>query len=263
LSYHRLNIPFVLAVSLAVLVVLLLTGREAKKSKAAPKKDALRAALLGSASPNQELQKFNLTGFDEKGKRFWNLEGQNAQIDPTQTVFLEQNVTLRLRDDTIIKTDKVEWSQGRALLKTDARVYVTHQSADIRGLGAVGRPNEGFIQLNRHIEMDMENGARITCSGPMKIFYNENKAIFYRNVRVRDARGILTARRMDVFFDGENKKISRIEALGNVVIERGTDTTHSRRAIYTPSNGAIRLEGNPEITLHKGSSRLLDGAVRN
>jgi hypothetical protein len=47
------------------------------------------------------------------------------------------------------------------------------------------------------------------------------------------------------------------------VIVRGEDRTHSRRAIYTLATGSIRLEGNPEITLHKGQTGILDGALRN
>jgi lipopolysaccharide assembly outer membrane protein LptD (OstA) len=68
---------------------------------------------------------------------------------------------------------------------------------------------------------------------------------------------------MDVTFDSETKKVKQIFAAGNVVIVRAGDTTRSNRAIYSFATGSIRLEGNPEITLHKGSTALLDGAIRN
>ena len=68
---------------------------------------------------------------------------------------------------------------------------------------------------------------------------------------------------MDVLFDSTKKKVQEIIAIGNVVIERGTDTTHSQRAIYSMDTGSVRLEGNPEITLHKGEGNILDGALRN
>jgi lipopolysaccharide export system protein LptA len=87
--------------------------------------------------------------------------------------------------------------------------------------------------------------------------------IFYRKVKVVDERGILKANRMDVLFDPEEKKVSQIIAIGNVTIERGTDTTHSQRAIYSLATGSVRLEGNPEITLHKDSAKLLDAPIRN
>jgi len=66
-----------------------------------------------------------------------------------------------------------------------------------------------------------------------------------------------------VTFDPDTRKIREIIAIGNVVIERGSDTTHSNRAIYSLETGSVRLEGNPEITLHKTGGSLLDGALRN
>jgi lipopolysaccharide export system protein LptC len=205
-----------------------------------------------STGEDQQLQKFSLSGFDETGKKFWNLEGDAAKIDPTQMVYLEENVTLRLKD-TLIKTD----------LRTDSPVHVDHQNAQIDGRGAVGRPNDGFVQLNREISMTLTGNTVITCDGPMKIYYNDNKLIFYRNVKVVDQRGVLKAKRMDVYFDGAKKEVDRIIAIGDVVIERGTDTTHSRKAIYQTATGSIRLEGNPEINLHRSSSGFIDGTSRN
>src|SRR3989338_422447 len=56
---------------------------------------------LISSSHDQSLRKFSLTGFDEQGKKFWNLEGDTARIDPGQMVYLDQNVTLKLKENTI------------------------------------------------------------------------------------------------------------------------------------------------------------------
>ena len=225
--------------------------------------EAVREELIQS-STDQKLQKFKLTGFDERGKSAWNLEGDSAKIDPGKTVFLDQNVTLRLKDDTLIKSDHVQWSQDGGTLKTSDWVTVEHEDVFVRGRGAYGRPNEGYIQLNRDIEMTMKDTTKLVCDGPMKIFYNENLMHFYRKVKVTDQRGVLSANRMDVYFDKEKKRVREIIAIGNVVIERGVDTTRSRRAIYSVDTGSIRLEGNPEITLHKGGgSGILDGALRN
>lgn len=218
---------------------------------------------LISSSHDQSLQKFNLTGFDEQGKKFWNLEGDTARIDPGQMVYLDQNVTLKLKESTVIKTDHVQWSQDGGILRTQAPVFVTHENTEIKGKGAIGRLNDSFIQLNRDIEMLINQSTLLTCQGPLKIFYKENRMIFYRKVKVVDERGVLKANRMDVIFDPNQKKVSQIIAVGHVTIERGTDTTHSQRAIYSLANGSVRLEGNPEITLHKDSSKILDAPLRN
>lgn len=251
------RVPLVLFAALLAVSFFLVQRRAPSASKRpAPPRSEL------SSKNEQKLQKFDLTGYDEKGKKFWNLEGNTAKIEPGQTVFLDDQVTLRLKDNTVIRTEKVRWSQDPGVMTTDAAVAVDHPNAKITGVGAIGRPAENFIQLNRRIVMDLAAGGRITCDGPMKLFYHENKMIFFRKVRAEDERGVLTAKRMDVFFDAETKKLDRIEAVGEVVIQRGTDTTHSRRAIYVPATGSIRLEGNPQITLHEGSA-LLNGAAAN
>ncbi len=221
-----------------------------------------RAALVQS-SRDQQLKKFSLIGFDETGKSNWKLEGDTAKIDPGQSIYLDQNVTLNLRDNTRVRTDHVQWSQDGGTMRTDALVYVDHQNAKVKGRGAFGRPNDGFIQLNRDITMTINATTDLVCQGPLKIFYNLNTMSFFRKVKVTDPRGVLSANRMDVKFETDQKSIKEIMATGNVVIERGNDTTHSSRAIYTVENGSIRLEGNPEITLRKGAGGILDGALRN
>lgn len=222
----------------------------------------VRADLVGS-SRDQHLQKFNLTGYDEQGKKFWNLVGEVAKIDPVETVFLDKNVILKLKDSTVVNTDHVRWSPQAGLLTTNSPVFVVHQNTRIKGMGAVGRPNESFIQINRDILMILNDTSQLTCIGPMKIYYKENKAVFYRKVKVTDAKGFVSSNRMDVFFDSTTKKVSQIVAVGNVTIERDGNLTHSERAIYTVANGSVRLEGSPEITLYKENSSLIDAPLRS
>lgn len=227
-----------------------------------PPVDPSRSDLV-KASRDQQLEKFSLAGFDDKGDSNWKLEGESAKIDPGQTVYLDQNVTLRLRDNTVIRTDHVQWSQDGGTLRTESVVTVEHENATVRGRGAFGRPDEGFIQLNREIEMLINRSTRLTCVGPLKIFYNLNLMTFYRKVKVVDEKGTLTASRMDVTFDPDSKKVKEITALGGVTIERGQDVSRSKKAIYSVDTGAVRLEGNPEITLHQKTGGLIDSALRN
>lgn len=257
--FSFLFVSFAFLIFIAAVYFFIHRSADIKKAQSPKSPPAEKAG----GSQDQELQKFNLTGFDNEGKRFWNLEGETATIDPGQTVYLDQNVTLRLRDDTVIRTDHVKWSQDGGTLTTNEPVTVDHQSVKIKGTGAIGRPGDSFIQLNRDIRMVINQTTTLTCKGPMKIFYKENKIIFYRQVKVVDEKGTLTANRMDVFFEPNEKKIEQIIAMGNVVIQRGTDTTRSARAIYSVATGSIRLEGNPEVTIHKEGSKLLDGAFRN
>ena len=255
-NFPLLLLPLTLA---GALVYFLWT---AKPMKDKHRNEPARAELVQS-SEDQRLQKFSLTGFDEKGGTNWNLEGEKAKIDPTRMVFLDENVTLRLKDNTIIRSDHVQWSQDGGTLKTQAWVTVDHENAHVRGRGAYGRPNDGFIQLDRDITMTMNDTTKLTCTGPLKIYYNENVMHFFRRVNVTDARGTLSASRMNVTFDPDTRRIREIVAIGNVVIQRGNDTTRSQRAIYSLETGSVRLEGSPEITLHKTGGSILDGALRN
>ncbi|MEI8345191.1 MAG: LPS export ABC transporter periplasmic protein LptC, partial [Candidatus Omnitrophota bacterium] len=211
------------------------------------------------ANQDQQFQKFSLTGFDAKGKAFWKLEGDVANIDPGQSVFLDKNVTLKFRDSTIVRTDHVSWSPNGQVMSTDALVTVDHENVTARGTGAYGKPAENFIQLNRMIEMVINQTTRLVCDGPLKIYYNDNKMVFYRNVVVTDAKGTLSANRMDVLFDPQERKVQRIIAVGNVIIQRDADRTQSQRAIYNVADSSIRLEGNPQITLHKSTAGMLNG----
>ena len=257
---ERRSFPPLLLIPAILLVALFYFMFKANQEKArVPKRSS--PELLRS-SDQQRLQKFKLTGFDDKGKSEWDLEGDSAKIDPGQTVFLDTHVTLRMKDDTVVRSENVEWSQDGGTLRTRAWVTVDHAGVKVKGRGAYGRPNEGFIQLNHDIEMVMNAQTHLVCTGPMKIFYNDNKMYFYRHVRVTDARGVLSADRMEVQFDEQRKKVRQIIAIGNVVIERDGDTTHSQRAVYSMETGSVRLEGSPEITLHKGGG-ILNGAVRN
>lgn len=236
--------------------------RERKDSARKAAKPAVEAGDKG-APLNQKLQKFNLKGFDDKGKLFWHLEGDTANIEPGQTIYLDENVTFRFEGNTIVRTDHVQWSPQTSTLTTQAPVYVIHENAAMQGIGAIGRPKENFVQINRNIQMLINEKTTLTCDGPLKLFYKENKCIFYRRVKIVDERGTLESNRMDVLFDPETKKINQVVARGHVVIRRGQDVTRSERAIYTVATGAVRLEGNPDISFHQNSASLLDAAIRN
>lgn len=256
-TFPLLILPFIITGAVAF------HYRNVKMSRSVPRlPDPERSELVRSGA-DQQLQKFSLAGFDDAGDSDWKLEGETAKIDPGQTVFLDQNVTLRLRDNTIIRTDHVQWSQGGGTLRTDSIVTVEHENATVRGKGAYGRPNDGFIQLHREIEMIINRSTRLTCTGPLKVYYNQNLMTFYRKVKVVDAKGVLSSSRMDVTFDADTRKIKEIIAVGGVVIERGQDVSRSQRAIYSVDTGSVRLEGSPEITLHQKTGGLLGSALRN
>ncbi len=95
-AFHKSNLPILMfGAGVLLLFFVFFFVASNKKAKQGKAQGASRQNLI-SSSRDQELQKFNLTGYDDKGKTFWNLVGETAKIDPGQTVFLDQNVVLKL-----------------------------------------------------------------------------------------------------------------------------------------------------------------------
>jgi len=211
-----------------------------------------RPALSGEAgSTDQVIERFTLEGFDGSGERFWELEGDVAHVWPNTDVFIEKNVKLRIRNTTAIRSDKVLWRNSDSKFMTRMPVEIDHEAHRITGVGAVGRATEEFLQINRDIRMELDGPVLVTCDGPLQIFRAEKRAVFRRGVRIRDTKGTVTADRMDVFFDAETGKATRIVARGSVVITRGRNVSHSDEAVYDTVTQSVKLVGAPRISAHQ------------
>ena len=163
------NFPFYLFIVL-LLAAFAFFFFQGKKQNDAKRKTHSPKEMIDS-SHDQRLQKFTLTGFDDKGQKFWNLQGESAKIDAGQTIYLDENVTLRLRDNTVVRTDHVQWSQGGGTMRTNSPVFVSHETVKVKGMGAVGRPSDSFIQLNRQIEICRRAGL------PGYVLYNYDERL--------------------------------------------------------------------------------------
>lgn len=216
-----------------------------------------------SAPAEQTLHHFELVGFDETGKKFWKLTGDRATIkEEGEEILVNKNVLLSIQSTTQIRTDRIYWNKNSTSFWTDAPVKVLREDLTMEGVGAFGKPTEYFVQLHRHIKMAIDAKTTVICEGPLKIFYREHIASFYRHVRIRDPQGTVLAQRMDVFFDADTKKVTHIDMVGQVEIFRGNDHSRSNRAIYTVATGAIRLE-KPQITIREKKGWTQDGSSGN
>ena len=216
----------------------------------------------GPESQTQIIERFSLEGFDENGEKFWELEGDVAHVNPDTDVFIEKNVELKIRGTTTIHADKVYWRNKESKFLTRMPVEILHEGHRITGVGAVGRAADEYLQINREIRMRLEGPIDVTCDGPLQIYRGEKRAVFRRNVGIRDSKGTVTAERMDVFFDAATGKATRIEAHGNVVITRGQNVSHSDEAIYDTTTQSIKLVGAPRIDVRESDMKELD-ALRN
>ncbi len=88
----------------------------------------------------------------------------------------------------------------------------------------------------------------ITCDGSLDVDFEKNIAIFNDNVVVEDQKGNVYSDLMKVFFLGEDREISLIEAYGSVVIDIEGKVAKSDKAVYDLKEGLLVLTGNPRIT---------------
>jgi lipopolysaccharide export system protein LptA len=85
--------------------------------------------------------------------------------------------------------------------------------------------------------------------------YEKNIAHFKDNVVAEDNRGKLMADVMDVYYNKVSSQVSKIVALGNVVIENPDgNQTFSANAIYLAEEGRVILGGDTEAIYFQGEN---------
>ena len=95
----------------------------------------------------------------------------------------------------------------------------------------------------------------ITCDGPLDIDYENNVAHFYNNVEAIDKRGKISSDQMDVYYSRDKKRVAKIVAKGDVVIENPDgNITYSDYVIYLAEEGRIILGGDPEANYFPDSN---------
>lgn len=206
-------------------------------------------APVAPSEQEQILEHFELEGFDAEGNQSWHLVGESAHVSLNKDVYIERNAILTLNRVTRVYADKVFWQHNKSRFITNQPVRIVHEGVEILGVGAQGRLNEKFVQLNENIRMNMSPGTVITAKGPMRVFQDRNQAILYRDVWILDPRGAVSSDRMDAFFDAESRQINQVIATSNVRISRGEDVTFAQKATYNVLTGSVKLEGAPEIEI--------------
>ncbi len=228
----------------------------------------------------QEISEFSIFGRNPRDEGSWQLEGSHAVIFENKvhlqglsaeligeegTVYLFSNegffcrlkneveligdVVVRTHDDTTLKTDKAKWSQKEQKIFTDSRVRIERADLSATGLGAEADVKNRIAQLKREVVVMMEPGTRISCSGPLKVLGEEDRAELYNNVIVDDEEGRLIADMLTVYFDRDTQKLAKAVAVGNVKVKRGNSYTLSEKAVYTESTRSAKLKGGARIII--------------
>ncbi|MFH1245800.1 MAG: LPS export ABC transporter periplasmic protein LptC [Candidatus Omnitrophota bacterium] len=196
-------------------------------------------------------------------------------------VHLEKNVLATSEDGASLSTDSLDWDAQNQKLTTEAPVCIKKGGMEAFGTGIVAQPVLNLVELNKdvtvNINLDAKNTAGdgsspeqdalpalptvITCTGSLKVDYQNNVAFFQDNVQAKDTRGQIFADEMDVYFtsaskDGEKATgmqdlgIEKIVALGSVEIHHGSNITYSEKAVYDASSGKLTLTGRPKLVIY-------------
>ncbi len=180
----------------------------------------------------------------------------------TNKVHIEQNVVATTQDGTRMTTEELDIYPDKHVLENEVQTIVRKNNINVDGIGARGDTNLKRVKFKKNVTVVVqpdkdsnEDPTVITCDGPLEIDYNQNIAYFKENVIAKDRRGTLYSDLMDVYYSKESKKVSKIIARGNVMIENPDgNKTYSDSVIYLADEGRVILGGDTEALYAGGSS---------
>jgi LPS export ABC transporter protein LptC len=175
-------------------------------------------------------------------------------------VHLKKNVVATTENGTRLLTEELQILPSEHVMETDVDAQVKKDNINVQGTGARGDSNLKKVKFKKNVTVivqdpnDKAQGpTTITCDGPLIVDYDKNIAHFQDNVVALDARGKLAADKMDVYYNRVSKKVSKIVALGSVVIENPDgNKTYSDSVIYLAEEGRIILGGDIEALYNEG-----------
>ena len=197
------------------------------------------------------------------------ITADRGNIDKTTSkVRLEKNVVAITENGTRLLTETLDILPGKKSLETRAQAEVKRDNISIEGLGAQGDSRLKKVKFKKKVTVVVKNPESksgvptvITCDGPLVVDYEKNIARFHDNVLAEDERGKLRADLMDVYYDKKSRRVSKIVAVGNVVVENNDgNQTFSDNVTYLAEEGRIILGGDTEA-LYKEGSKSFSGTL--
>jgi LPS export ABC transporter protein LptC len=232
---------------------------------------------------SQQVYSFSFSKYTEAGVRELEIEGDSADIlsekvklinviakayaeespititadrgsfnKSTNDIWLEKNVVATTEDGIRLITEELLIHPDANRMETDIEAKVKKDNIHIQGMGAKSDSDVGTVTFRKNVTVvvqdpnsDTNNPTVITCDGPLEIDYKKNVAYFKEDVVAQDERGTLSSDFMDVFYNGASRRVSKMIATGNVVIEtKEGNKTYSDNAIYLAEEGRIILGGD-------------------
>ena len=180
-------------------------------------------------------------------------------------VSLDKNVVATTQNGTRLLTEELQIRPSQHVMETDVHAQVKKDNIQVEGIGAHGDSNLKKVQFKKNVTVVVQDPADqsamptiITCDGPLMVDYDKNVAHFRKNVLAQDHRGKLSSDTMDVYYDKGSRKISKMVATGNVVIENPDgNKTYSDNVVYLAAEGKVILGGDAEALYYEGDGKSL------
>ena len=171
-----------------------------------------------SGPSSQQLQGFNLNGYNNNGEKAWDVNGTKADISDTNiqitnvdanaygsqqakltadhgtidktngNVHLQDNVVITSKDrGTQMTTDTLDWNRNKDLVSTQDPVKIVDEQGVLTGQGLTAHPNLKKAQINRNVKAtvhtqpegeDNDQIITVTSDGPMQMNDTTMYAVF-------------------------------------------------------------------------------------
>ena len=186
---------------------------------------------------------------------------EKGNYDKTKNkIHIEQNVVATTEDGTRLMTEELDMHPGEHVIENEVNTQVKKDNINVEGLGAKADTRLKKVRFKKNVTVVVQNPddkeagpTTITCDGPLVVDYDKNIAHFKDNVIARDNRGKLSANTMDVYYNRVSRRVSKIVAAGDVVIENPDgNQTFSDSVIYLAEEGRIILGGDTEALYYGG-----------
>jgi LPS export ABC transporter protein LptC len=147
---------------------------------------AANAATPAGQPSDQQISGFSLAGYEDKGKKSWDIAGKSAEIfnDVVQLqevsgnlygkeqnvnltsktgnfnkdngkVHLEKDVVITTSEGAKLTTNSMDWDRKNELVTTDERVNIEKGNMNITAVGARGEPSLKKVSLAKDVQLDI------------------------------------------------------------------------------------------------------------
>ncbi len=258
-------------------------------------KNSKKVSKQGEAETAQRVYSFSFSKYTQDGAKELEIEGDSADIfaqnvalinviakayaeqspvtitadqgslnRSTSDVELNNNVVATTENGARLMTEKLQIHTTDKRMETDVAAKVKRDNIHIEGMGATSDSQINKVTFKKNVTVVIQDPSSdkkiptiITSDGPLEIDYKRNMAHFSKNVVAHHEQGILNADYMDVLYENDTRRVSKIIARGNVVvISKEGNKTYSDNAVYLAKEGRIILGGDVDAQYRSKSSDL-------